>query len=307
MADENQDQPFEAKAVTGRQEPPKDPPKPKSKSILILAIFAVIGIVIAGLMATNNWPTGTPSGRYDLGTVVSSPDGLNGHLYTEWDGRIKYRIRIEPGDQKQLAGFSLAAGHAPRPVSFYIQLLDAKDFALCGMKILLKYDPADADELAREHGKDVFQNVIGGNGQIVAISSQGTMPCSSSAWGNAVSWTFTSNFPSLEEQSAMADGRAETVAIQAKAAAAKKRGRPRTAQNLEPFSVEGDDAIVEYDIQKGVIETRYGKTFFTNRKSGVDDSAWQEYPVSIHYRCDRALQCTLMHAGAGALRARMNR
>jgi len=348
MTDEDLQYPFGTKAGAGRQQPPQDPPKPARNTIFnYAAIILGLGILVGVAIAAMPWLFGNSSGRNDLGTVVSSPDGLNGHLYTEWDGQLEYRLKIEPGDQSQLAGFALAISHVPRPVSFNIQLMDSEDHVLCGMNILLKYDPAitsdlstsapeprngqpnadnsshtqtahetnaaqlQADELERERGNDLFQNVIGQNGQIAAISSKGTMPCSKRAWSRAVSWIFTSNFPSLDEQNALHDAKAESLASAANLSAriaARKRGMLKPAQNLASYSIEGDDAIVEYDVTRGIVETISGKTFLIYKKSGEDvGSKWQDYPVSIHYRCDRTSMCTLTNAGAGALRARMSR
>jgi hypothetical protein len=253
---------------------------------------------------------GITKGRYDLGTVVSSPDGLNGHLYTRWNDQLEYRLKIEPGDRHQISGFSLAISHLPRPVSFYIQLFDSDIHALCGMHILMKYDPADADELQREHDNNLFQNVFGPTGEIIAISSEGAMPCPKSAWSKAVSWSFISNFPTLDEQAALENDKQNKQTTAAKLAAqeaARNREKLRASQNLKAFSIEADDAIVDYDAAKGIIQTKYGKTFFVKKSAEVIDSRWQDYPVSIHYKCDRSLTCTLMHSGAGALRARMSK
>jgi hypothetical protein len=312
MTDENLQYPFVSNEDAGPQFQRHDNPKPAAKkSYFFAALIAILVTLVTVAIAARYWIAENSSGRYNLGTVVSSPDGLNGHLFTEWDGRLEYRIRIEPGDQSQLAGFALAVSHAPRPVSFYIQLLDPHDFALCSANILLKYEPSNAaEELEREHGKDLFQNELDRDGHIVAIRSRGVLPCSKSAWVKAVSWNFTSNFPSLDEQSALEDASAEAQASAAKLPsqiAARKKKTLRSAQNLASYSIEGDDAIVEYDVTRGIIETSGGKTFFTY-KSGKDvDSSWHDYPVSIHYRCDRTSTCTLMHAGAGALSARMSR
>jgi hypothetical protein len=311
MTDENQEHPYDAMTDTSRRQPVEEPPKPAGTSIFIYAIIlAGIGVLVGGTYFVMPGLFGNATGRYDLGTVVSSPDGLNGHLYTRWNDQLEYRLKIEPGDQNQISGFSLAVNHPPRPVDFYIQLFDPDSKAVCGMHILMKYDPADADELQREHSNNLFQNVFGPTGQIVAISSEGAMPCPKSAWGKAVSWSFISNFPTLDEQSAMDNDKQYKLATTAKLAAdeaARKREKMRASQNVTSYSIEADDAIVEYDAARGIIETKYGKTFFVKKSGAEVDSRWQDYPVSIHYKCDRSLTCTLMHAGAGALRARMSK
>jgi hypothetical protein len=307
MTDENQEHPYDAMADTSRRQPPEEPPKPARKPIFIYAaILAVIGVLVGITFAAMPWLFGNPKGRYDLGTVVSSPDGLNGHLYTRWVGQLEYRLKIEPGDQSQLDGFSLAVSHLPRPVDFYIQLFDSDSKALCGMHILMKYQPVNADELEREHGNNLFQNVYGPSGQIVAINSEGTMPCPGSAWSKAVSWSFISNFPTLDEQNPLRTPESMPRGLTSHEAA-RKREKLSASQNLAAFSIEGDDAIVDYDLARGIIQTKFGKTFFVRKSGGAVDSRWQDYPVSIHYKCDRSSTCTLMHAGAGALRARMSR
>ena len=311
MTDENQGHPYDAMSDTSRRQPPEEPPKPARKSIFIYAaILAVIGVLVGITFAAMPWLFGDAKGHNDLGMVVSSPDGLNGHLYMEWNGQLEYRLRLEPGDQSQIAGFSLAVSHLPRPVDFYIQLFDSKNLALCGMHILLKFEPGNGDELEREQGNNLFQKIYGPSGQIVAISSEGTIPCPKSAWVKAASWSFISNFPTLDEQKALENGKEESLAGTARLAAqeaARNRDKLRASQNLAAFSIEGDDAIVDYDVTKGIIQTKFGKTFFVRKSGGDVDSRWQDYPVSIHYKCDRSSMCELMHAGAGALRARTSR
>lgn len=311
MTDENLEYPFDSRADTSRRQPVEEPPKPAGISIFIYAaILAGIGVLVGVVFFTMPWLFGNAKGRYDLGTVVSSPDDLNGHLYTRWNEQLEYRLKIEPGDESQLAGFSLAVSNLPRPVSFYIQLFDADSKALCSMHILMKYDPANAEEQEREHDNNLFQDIYGPTGQIVAISSEGTMPCSQRAWSKAVSWSFISNFPTLDEQAALENDKEYKLATAAKLAAdetARNREKRRASQNLTAFSIEADDAIVDYDATRGIIQTKYGKTFFVKKSGEEVDPRWQDYPVSIHYKCDRSLACTLMHAGAGALRARMSR
>jgi hypothetical protein len=311
MTDENQQYPFGIEANPARQKPPAKPPKPARKSIFIYAaILAVIGVLAGITFAAMPWLFGNAKGRNDLGLVVSSPDGLNGHLYLEWNGQLEYRLRLEPGDQSQLDGFSLTVSRLSHPVDFYIQLFDSENHALCGMHILMKLDSGIGDESEPEHGNNMLQKIYGPSGQIVAIHSQGAMPCPKSAWVKAASWSFLSNFPTLDEQRALESGKQQSIADAARSAAeeaARKRDKLRASQNLAAFSIEGDDAIVEYDVARGIIQTKFGKTFFVKKSGGEIDSGWQDFPVSIHYKCDRSSTCELMHAGAGALRARMSR
>ncbi len=101
---ENQENPYDAMADISRRQPVEEPPKPARNSIFIYAvILAGIGVLVGAVYFTMPGLFGNAKGRYDLGTVVSSPDGLNGHLYTRWVGQLEYRLKIEPGDQHQLA------------------------------------------------------------------------------------------------------------------------------------------------------------------------------------------------------------
>jgi len=162
-------------------------------------------------------------------------------------------------------------------------------------------------KLKKEQGKDIFQNQIAAKGQVVALNAQGEIPCSAKAYENTAQWSFTTNFPSLAEQDEALERPQEMRAKAAQRAAAHKAAA-KSAEKLLPFSIEGDDAIVEFDVNRGVIVTSGRNTFFFDKTSKVSaDPVWQEYPVNIHFRCDRSSDCTLMHAGAGALRARMKR
>lgn len=303
----------------------------------------LLGVVIAGIF----WLTGNP-GPYDLGTATSSVAGLKGHLYAKWDKKLEYRLTIEPSSQDQQAGFALAVARSPRPLSIQIHLQDSQGFQLCSGEILLKYDarnalPVDASntetpagkmdadslsgdlpaqiikdadsaaqEVTREQGKDVFQNQAGANGQIAAISAEGEIPCSRRAYRNIVSWSFLPVFPSVAEQGELLAQQKEEQDRAARLAeeelAAHRNKTHKSAIQLLPFSIEGDDSIVEFDSSSGVIETRGDKIFYFSPSSGqVTDPRWQDYPVSIHYKCDRATNCALTHEGLGGLRARMKR
>ena len=161
----------------------------------------------------------------------------------------------------------------------------------------------------REQGRDVFQNQAGADGKVVAIQAQGDIPCSAKAYEKAANWSFSPNFPSLAEQM---EGLKRQQELEANADrstlgnSARRKAAPKTAAKLLAFSVEGDDAIVDFDAAHGVIETRGRKTFYIAKTSGTAaNSRWQDYPVSIHYRCDRSSNCILMSPGLGVLHGKM--
>jgi hypothetical protein len=304
-----------------------------------------LGILFGIVFAVVIWQMNHTEGRYDLGLFTSSAAGLKGHLWIEWDKKVTYRLTIEPSDPDYKAGFAHAVARSPRPLSIQVHLEDFQGFALCSREIVLKYDarnaealaastpdsqaletdainlPADrpgqtvdfaqldAQEAARERDHEVFQNQIGPDGQITGLNAHGEIPCSKSAYEKAVNWSFAPNFPSLAEQDQWLKRQRElqdaAAHPSAHAPAARKK---KTTVQLLPFTIEGDDSIVEFDVAQGVIATRGRKTFFIDKAAGAAaDSAWQDFPVSIHYRCDQSSNCSLMHSGLGGLRVRLKR
>jgi hypothetical protein len=307
-----------------------------------------LGVLFGVVFAVVFWHLNHAEGRYDLGSFTSSAAGLKGHLWIEWDKKVTYRLTIEPSDPDYKAGFAHAVARPPRPLSIQVHLEDFQGFMLCTREIVLKYDarnaealaastpdsqvlktdavnlPADqpaqtidfaqldAQEAARERNQEIFQNQIGPDGQITAINAHGEIPCSKTAYEKTTNWSFTPDFPSVAEQDQWLKRQRELQAAVAHpspaASAAPAARKKKAAIQLLPFTVEGDDAIVDFDAAQGVIATRGRKTFFLDKAAGAAaDSAWQDYPVSIHYRCDQSSSCTLTHSGLGGLRARLKR
>jgi hypothetical protein len=324
------------------QKPASDPPTPKPPShatltermqrfaenptIFYATIGVGLGILIGVIFAAISLFMGNPVGRYDLGPVISDGTGLKGHLYINWEKKLHYRLTFETIYPEQQAGFALAVANPPQPLSIVIELQGAQGTVLCNREIVLKYDarsavanlpykPAATVDLAqlqayeqeREEGRDVFQNQLAPGGQVVALNAQGEIPCSAKAYEKTTQWSFSTNFPSLAEQNELLERRHEMRGNAGQISAAHKKA-VKAAEKLLPFSIEGDDMIVEFDVNRGVIVTSGRNTFIFDKTSmGSVDPVWQEYPVNIHFRCDRSSDCTLMHAGAGALRARMKR
>ncbi len=289
----------------------------------LVALFVVI--IVAVTLLTSN-----PEGRNDMGLVISSGMGLKGHLYIKWEKRLHYRLTFEADDPEKHTEFALAVANSPRPLSIDIELQDAEGIVLCSREIALKYDarnaaaipanntnkpPAEIDlarlqaqELEREEGKDIFQYQIAPNGQVASIIAQGEIPCSTKAYEKTTQWNFSTNFPSLVEQDEWLEKRPDLRINADQISAAHKKPGARAAERLLPFSIEGEDEIVEFDVNRGVIETSGRKTFYMDKTSmGSASPAWQEYPVNIHFRCDQSANCTLMHSGAGALRVRLKK
>jgi hypothetical protein len=311
--------------------PPPGPPREtwterirryKENPIIVYgAIGLGLGILLVILIAIVSSLMGPPDGRYDLGTVNSAATGLNGRLFLQWDKKLQYRMTLEPSYADQQAEFALAVASSQQPVSVQINLLDIKGFVLCSKEVLLKYnarndqltpDLLDAQEAMRERGKDVFEDQIGSNGRITSINAHGDLPCSARAYEKALSWSFATNFPSLAEQDEMLksekEGQAKAVHPPVDENAERKKVAAQVSAKLALFSVEGDDAIVDLDAFHGTLITRGRKTFFVDKTSpALTNARWQEYPVAIHYRCDRSSECILMNGGAGVLHARLAR
>jgi hypothetical protein len=314
-------------------------------------VYATVGVglgVLFGIaVAAVSWHASNPTGPYDLGTVVSSAAGLNGHLFLRWDKKLQYRLTFVPGDASQLAGFSVAAASAPHPLSVTVQLKDAQGFVLCSKDVLLKYDPQkaaalavpddsgtgnnasgeaskdqaapgpdfakmDADEAAREKGKDTFQNQIGPDGQIASISAEGDFPCSASAYESTSFWGYSTNFPSLAEQAELRKREQEVAAEEASESSAthKKRAmiQPAPKSKSSAFYIEGDDSLEGYDAATGTVETFSARRFLID-KAGPAASALKgvDFPIDVHYRCDQFANCIITRAGGGVLRAKLKR
>lgn len=319
----------------------------KSQTRVYAAAGVGFGILLGFAFVTISWLMSDPVGRYDLGSVTSSAAGLSGHLFIQWDKKLVYRLAIKPSDPDYQSGFALAVGSSPRPLSVELRLQNSEGFVLCSKNVLLKHnaqnvaalaepdgssaananaanplsaqlaqgtDPArlQAEETEREQGHDVFQNQIGPDGQIAALNAEGDLSCSGAAYEKATNWSFVPDFPSLAEQSELLKRQKEIEASAGRPSsaelAARKRAAAKVAAKLLAFWIEGDDSIEDFDTVHGVIQTRGRKTFYIAGATAASaDSRWQDYPVNIHFRCDRSSSCELMHTGLGALRARMSR
>lgn len=302
--------------------------------------YATLGVglgILAGVaVAAISWYVSNPNGRYDLGPVTSDSVGLRGRLFLKWDEKLQYRLGFEPTYADQVAGFSLATGNPPRPLSIAIQLRDAQGFELCSKEILLRFDarkaaalvpqprgdasPAaaadyaqpDAQEAARENGHDIFDLQAGPSGQIASINAQGELSCSRSAYEDATAWSFIPVFPSLAEQQQLLQHLNERPEIAESTsndeASPRRKKAKKPAPNTVVFFIEGDDSIVDYDASGGTIATSGRKTFLID-KAGAEANVLKgsDFPMRIHYRCDQAGNCALMSQGAGVLHTRLRR
>jgi hypothetical protein len=352
-ADESQQHPDAAIVIADTPPAAAQPAPLASNSIyMYAAIAAGIGILVGVAVAFFALGPSTHNSPYDLGSIVSNPDGLTGHLILTFDQKFGYQLVVAPNDPVRRDGFSLAASSAPRPLSVDVQLKDSHGAVLCGKTILLKFDPrraaavaasgngalsatdenasayqvsraldiaqAEAQELTREHDQDVFHNNPGSDGQTDSISAQGDMPCSRQVFDHAVSWNFSPNFLTIDEQAELQNRLAgqSGVSINTSAeppaeetpTAPRKKARKKPAATPTAYAIEGDDELVAFDFAKGMIETSDRRFFAIDKLSvGNNLAAWQDVPANIHYKCDLNSLCIVKRAGAGAIYARLRR
>jgi hypothetical protein len=260
-------------------------------------------------------------------------------------GRLAYQLRVEPMEDRWQAGFSRVTLNPPTPLSVNIRLLDSTGFALCGKEVDFRFDPQSAgvplaisgaaggdgkkmspaernaaiqaarqseitrmqaEEAAREHGKDIFQNQNTAEGQVSAVNVQGTLPCSPDQYRRADYWDFNTNFPTLQEQAALVDPRAAALAKN-EFGPPGHPGKRTLAKLQDGFVIQGDDRVTGYDSVRGLLWAE-GKTFQIDRRFGqATATAWANNYSLIHYRCDQHANCALTAAGeAAVLHARLN-
>jgi hypothetical protein len=167
----------------------------------------------------------------DMGLVSSGVGGLKGHLSTTWTDKLVYKLELGPDDPAQHDAFAMTVNDPPRPLSVQVELKSAAGQVLCNQKVVLKYDPRravpssgadlnqlEAQEVERERASDVFQSGLGKDGQIESITSQGSIPCSKTAYEGAAFWSFAPQFPDLREQASLMKAQAaEQAAVKAPA------------------------------------------------------------------------------------------
>jgi hypothetical protein len=350
IASGSQQQPDAVASDAAPQSLVLEPLQPATNSIYLYAVIAVgLGLLVGAVIAAIAWQRGDRHEATALGPVTSSADGLTGRIELKWADKLNYQLVVEPSDPLRHAEFALAISNPPHPVSFDIQLKDSAGSTLCDRTIVLKFDPrqaaaltgapqavagstadattgqiaqgfdvaqAEAQELKREYGQDIFRSDIGADGQSSSINSQGDLPCSKQAYERAASWSFSSNFPNLEEQAALlkrqSDASGNSATADAGAAPVAPVRRRRLQQKVPPpsiaFGIEGDDELVSFDSSRGIVETSTRRFFVVGKPIAADNSAaWQDIPADVHYKCDLNAMCSLRRKGAAILYAQWKR
>jgi hypothetical protein len=328
VSGENLQYPYGLKIEEKPPEAVVEPPKLiGKKTILYASIAAIAGLLIAVLLATGiliipGIPSAAsmfkpPSPVNDLGAAPFSAAGLVGHLVLQSEGKLQYKLHIEPSSVQQQEGFSATVSAQPQPLEVNFVLKDSSGFALCGKQVLLPYgdtqppapsqakpgskaaieaaaaEDARARELDREKGKDLFQNDEDSEGRIIALNAQGDLACTPDAYKKIDYWDFTTNFPPVATQVEILahPGRSGHAAH-----SSSEPGKPAPG-----FYIEGDDIIRSYDADRGLIQTTSGKAYFVDSKKGKqpDLTGWAVSSAPIHYRCDSNGVCTLTRTGSG--------
>lgn len=87
-----------------------------------------------------------------------------------------------------------------------------------------------------------------------------------------------------------------------------RKAKKKDLEGPTKFAIEGDDELVGYDPSRGIIQTSARKTFLVNTKALTgNNSAWQDWPANIHYKCDLNSSCTLTRRGASVLYAQLKK
>jgi len=71
--------------------------------------------------------------------------------------------------------------------------------------------------------------------------------------------------------------------------------------------IEGDLTVASYDQDGATVETYEGSSFALDPGTADNDGIpWQDFPFTVHYRCEELGKCILVHGSANAI-ARMTR
>ncbi|MDE3186112.1 MAG: hypothetical protein KGM96_01145 [Acidobacteriota bacterium] len=299
---------------------------------LALAGFALLALVFIAVLVMSRSKPKTDAD--DWGSAVSHVSGLQGHLIARWNGKAEYQLGLKPVDPTESAQFAYAAANPPEPLYLNVRLLDQAGFQICSKQVLFAFDPAksapppisdagphakkavaeriaheqaaqkaqlqslQAQEQAREHGNDIFQNELGEDGKIVAVNAHGTLPCTAEQYKRVDYWDFATNFPTVADQDALLHHLKEKQArkeLEARMAARRKKA----AVMLSAFYQEGEDRATRYEAASAVLGTADGKSFYIAKTSDQATAAsWASESSLIHYKCDQRANCALKHAGS---------
>ncbi len=290
-------------------EPEREAPAPRqsagfSANLLRILLFPLLlaGGALIYFTIPNLFRFHSPAPYIDMGSRQFDPAGLSGRLIVSWEKGASYQLFLDPQDQMQTAGFAAVALDPPRQLSVTIRLKNADGLVACQKEILLPAPASLASDANSDNALaprktetgDTVQNMPGKDGQIAEIDLTGSLPCTAKAYTTFKSWNFTTDFPSLAEQSDWLLHPRESGA----------RGRSRTYRHstrAEQLAapIEGNDVIVADNPSHGTVETSGGRVFYLGAGTMRSRTAeWQIFPAPIHYRCDKTGSCTLTRANS---------
>lgn len=298
--------------------------------VVALVVFALIYFGVKALIGPKS-----PPAFQDLGAGVSNAEGLRGNLSARWVGRVEYQLKFQALNSYENRAFSYVVAHPPHPYSFHIRLLDSTGFTLCSKEIVFPANPArievtpspfpelvpkpsgssTAGQSAAQAGKgmqqpsnkgtDIFQDQVGDDGQISAFTAQGTLPCTAAQYRQFNYWDFSSNFPTLSQQRAIAN--APRIAAERKAAAEREALRRKyEREHPSAFYLSGDTNVNYFDSTSGVMEVGSGQRFrILNEGNTAIANKWANDNIQVQYKCDQFAACQLSDgSAAGTIRAK---
>jgi hypothetical protein len=286
----------------------KTPPLPIAGILTGVALLAVVGFLIFAVPSL--FQAKPPVPYIDMGSQRFDPAGLSGRLIARWQSSASYELFLDPIDQGQVARFAAMALDPPRQLSITLRFRDAAGLVACQKSILLpapipheagtKFTPSPGQQ--QTHTGDTVQNMTGEDGQIAEIDLTGPLPCPAKAYTTFKSWDFFTDFPTLAEQD---EWLRQERGLDTKAHGSNNELSSQI-QRL-PIPIEGDDVIDADNPSRGTVETSGGRVFFLGL-AGMHNraTAWQIFPASIHFRCDKNGSCVLTRTGSHvSLQARL--
>jgi hypothetical protein len=286
----------------------KAPAVPFAGILLVGALLALVAFLIYAVPSL--FQPKPPVPYIDMGSQRFDPAGLSGRLIARWQGNASYQLFLDPIDQGQVARFAATALDPPRQLSVTLRFRDADGLVACQKSILLpapvphepgtKFAPSRGQQQTQTG--DTAQNMTGEDGQIAEIDLTGPLPCPAKAYTKFKTWDFFTDFPTIAEQD---EWLRQERGLDAKA----HGGNNELSSQIQrlPTAIEGDDVIVADNPSRGTVETDGGRVFFLG-VAGMHNRAiaWQIFPASIHFRCDKNGSCVLTRTNSHvSLQARL--
>jgi hypothetical protein len=296
---------FREAMAAAQPEPAKAPEKSKKSSlwlVIAVAVAAVVSIPLLFLATAKVIKPKPPVPYYDLGSWRFDPANLGGRLIVRWQGSATYQFFVDPLDPDQIPGFQAVAQDPPHLLSFTVRLRNSNGFVICQKEIIVPMaaQPAGGADHARAllpqttSTGDTVQNVAGDQGQIGEIDFSGQLPCPLEAYQQIAAWDFSTNFPTIDDQSAWLKHENTLTASKKPHTSSNGGYGPYTLVKSLPSPIEGDDVIVSDNPSRGIVATSEGRAFLLGMNVLTDRALdWQSFPASVHFRCEKNAACAV--------------